>query len=279
MALMQATFYSAALMRTVTVNVLMPTDRFAIGSSIPMENRPKKTLYLLHGVMGSFGDWVNRTRVEQLSSAHDLAVVMPSGDNKFYCDSEISGDRYGTFIAEELVLFTRDTFNLSRKREDTYIGGLSMGGFGALTNALRHPETFSRVCAFSSALIKDKILSSVEEPGHDLFTRTQYCTMFGLKRIEDFAGSDRDYEALAEKLAASGKQKPLIYMACGRQDTLFDVNTAYRDKLRALGYDVTWTEIDGVHEWRVWDDRLEDALNWLPLDDAVEGTGSGNVGI
>ena len=79
---------------------------------------------------------------------------MPTGENKFYCDSEISGDRYGKFIAEDLVEFTRDTLPLSRKREDTFIGGLSMGGFGSIVNGLRHPETFGCITALSSALNK-----------------------------------------------------------------------------------------------------------------------------
>ena len=83
------------------------------------------------------------------------------------CDSDLSGDYYARFIGQELVEFTRATFNPSTRREDTYIAGLSMGGFGALVNGLRNMDTFSHIAAFSAALIKDRILGAVQEPGHD----------------------------------------------------------------------------------------------------------------
>ena len=72
---------------------------------------------------------------------------MPSGENKFYVDNPVSNEMYGTFIGKELVDFTRRSFPLSRNREDTYIGGLSMGGFGSIVNGLQNPETFGAVCA------------------------------------------------------------------------------------------------------------------------------------
>ena len=192
-------------------------------------------LYLLHGVLGNYTDWVNGTRIQALANDNNLCVVMPSGDNKFYCDSDISGDKYGKFIAEDLVNFTRDTFPLSHNREDTFIGGLSMGGFGSLVNGLRHPEIFGCITALSSALIKEKILHAVEEPGHDFFTKRQYETMFGVDRIEDYSGSVNDYEALADSLK-DAEVKPKIYMACGTEDSLFDANVAFKDRLIADGF-------------------------------------------
>lgn len=203
---------------------------------------------------------------------------MPSGDNKFYCDSDISGDKYGKFIAEDLVNFTRDTFPLSHEREDTFIGGLSMGGFGSIVNGLRHPEIFGCITALSSALIKDKILHAVEEPGHDFFTKRQYETMFGVDKIEDYNGSVNDYDALADGLK-DAKVKPKIYMACGTEDSLFDANVAFKDRLIANGFDLTWEEGPGVHNWAFWDAYIEKAINWLPLGDSVKGVSSENVGI
>lgn len=204
---------------------------------------------------------------------------MPSGDNKFYSDSDLSGDMYGKLIGEELVEFTRNTFPLSHKREDTFIGGLSMGGFGAITNGLRNPETFGCIIGLSSALVKDHILNSVEEPGNDFFTRTQYRTLFGLERIEDFVGSVDDYDALAEKLVKEKGPMPKIYLACGNEDGLIDVNIQFKDRLISLGYDVTWEQGPGVHDWYFWDQYIEKALEWLPVDEAVAGVSSENVSV
>ena len=147
MALIQCNFFSKALMRTVPIQVVLPTDKFVGPQGIQPEG-PFKTLYLLHGIMGNYTDWVSGTRVQSWAQDRNLAVVMPSGDNSFYVDNPKSSANYGTFIGKELVDFTRRTFPLSRKREDTFIGGLSMGGFGSIVNGLQNPETFGAVCAF-----------------------------------------------------------------------------------------------------------------------------------
>ena len=278
MALATLNFFSKSLARTVTINVVIPTDKMVFpGMPVP-EKKPFKTLYLLHGILGNYTDWVTGTRIQALASDRNLCVVMPSGDNKFYCDSALSGDKYGTFIAKDLVEFIQDTFPVSKAREDTFIGGLSMGGFGSFVNGLRHPETFGCIAALSSALIKEKILTAAAEPGRDFFTRRQYETLFGVEKIEDYAGSENDYEALADKVKDS-PLKPKIYMACGTEDGLIDANIAFRDKLVADGYDVTWEQGPGVHNWAFWDAYIEHALNWLPLGEAVKGVSSENVGV
>lgn len=277
MALITASFMSKSLMRTVPVNIIMPTDKLTFPGQPEPSNEPKKLLVLLHGIFGNYTDWVTGTRVQAFAEAHDLAVVMPSGDNKFYCDSSTTGDRYGTFIGVELVDFMRKTFNVSKKREDTYIAGLSMGGFGAIVNGLRHPETFSCVAGLSSGLIKQGILNATDAP-NQLMTATQYCAMFGIDSVKDYDGSENDYEALADKVA-SDPNKPKIYLCCGLQDGLIEPNRAYRDKLKGLGYDVTWAESAGGHTWEFWGEYIEKVINWLPLGGSNAGISSGNVGI
>ena len=280
MAFATVNFFSRALNRTVPVNVLIPTDkRVKPGRPAPSPG-PYKTLYLLHGILGNYTDWINGTRLQKIADTYNLCVVMPSGDNKFYADSMLSGDMYGQFIAQELVDLTRRTFRLSTRREDTFIGGLSMGGFGAITNALRHSETFSCCAALSSALVKESILHAYDEPGHDFFTRRQYMTMFSLDRIEDFNGCDADYDHLARRLAQTDAPRPRFYMACGMQDNLFDVNVAYRDLLVELGYDVTWQQWEGGHDWKFWDEAIERVIvDFLPLGIGEEAVSSGNVSL
>lgn len=268
-------FFSQALNRTTTCHVIIPSDKVVAGTR-QEEKTPYRTLYLLHGLMGDDTDWLYGTRIQELANTYNLCVVMPSGDNKFYCDSDLSGDYYGKLIGEELVAFTRATFPLSSLREDTFIGGLSMGGFGAIVNGLRHPETFGRVIGLSSALIKHLILGSVDEPGHDFFTRSQYQTMFGLKKIEDFVGSRNDYDALAEQCSKTGVM-PRFYLACGSEDGLIEPNRAYKERLLSLGYDVCWQEEPGQHDWAFWDRYIEKALGWLPLEAGEKGASSGNT--
>ncbi len=73
---------------------------------------------------------------------------------------------------------------------------------------------------------------------------------------------------LARKLAADGKKFPKIYMSCGEKDFLYDANVNFRDELKTLGADVTWTQNPSYgHEWRFWNEQVEAFLDWLPRTD------------
>ena len=280
MSFITVNFFAKSLLRPVTANVIMPTDKMVFPGAAAPAKKPYKTLYLLHGVFGNYTDWVNGTRIQAIANDHNLCVVMPCGDNKFYSNSTQSGDMYADFITHDLIEYIEETFNVSRSAEDRYIGGLSMGGFGAITNALRNPQLYSHVIMLSAALIKDQIVNSVNEPGRDIFTRKQYDVMFDLDDAADFEGSVCDYDKLAKDVASlSEGRKPglKIYSACGTEDMLYARNVTYRDLLKAQGYDVTWVEGPGNHNWQFWDTYIEKAIEWLPLDEAVKGISSENV--
>ena len=124
MALLQCNFFSQSLMRTVPIQVILPTDKSA-GPGNPPPQGPFKTLYLLHGIFGDETDWVCGTRVQAWAQDRNLAVVLPAGENSFYVDHPGSSRNYGAYIGRELVDFTRRTFPLSTRREDTFAAGLS----------------------------------------------------------------------------------------------------------------------------------------------------------
>ncbi len=274
MALLQCNFFSKSLMRTVPIQVVLPTDKVLFPGQPQPEEKPFKTLYLLHGIFGNYTDWVSGTRVQSWAQERNLAVVMPSGDNAFYVNHKKSSAMYGSFISEDLVEFTRKSFPLSRKREDTFIGGLSMGGFGSIVNALQHPETFGAVCVLSSALILDSLPENKEYTDFLMTNRGYYESVFG--DLDKVKGGENDYDHLAEQVAKLA-EKPKFYMACGTEDHLIHPNHAFRDHLISLGFDVTWEEGPGGHEWQFWDTYILKAMEWLPLDHAVEGVSSGHV--
>ena len=110
MALLQMNLLSKSLMRTVPVNVILPVDKMAHPGMPQREEKPYKTLYLLHGIFGNYTDWVCGTRIQRYAEENDLAVVMPSGDNAFYVDQPAANNYYGKFIGQELVELTRKMF-------------------------------------------------------------------------------------------------------------------------------------------------------------------------
>ena len=273
MALLHCNFMSRSLGRPVPIQVVLPTDKMA-GAQGQAPQGPFKTLYLLHGIFGDETDWVCGTRLQSWAQDRNLAVVMPAGENSFYVDNPRASRLYGTYIGKELVDFTRRTFPLSAKREDTFIGGLSMGGFGAIVNGLQNPETFGAVCALSSALILDSMMENKEYTDFLMTNKGYYESVFG--DLDQVRGSDMDYDALAEKVAKE-PVKPRFYMACGTEDGLIGVNRAFRDHLQGLGFDVTYEEGPGVHDWYFWDKYILKAMEWLPLDRPEQGISSGTL--
>lgn len=262
MALLQLTFESKTLHRQTTVNVVLPMDKYYKDFS-KYEEKPLKTLYLLHGYNGNFSDWNNNTRVQRWAVERNLALVMPSGDNSFYVDKQ--GADYGRFIGEELVEATRRFFHLSRKREDTFIGGFSMGGYGALRNGMKYADTFSHVVCLSSAcgmFDKDKGYRASAMTSQDEF-------MLNLDKYRD---QDCDPDRLIEKLVARKKEDPSFvlprfYVSCGLDDGLLEDNRRFKDKLTKAGFDVTYFEGEGGHEWFFWDREIKKIFDeFLPLE-------------
>ena len=254
MALLQVNYLSQALFRTVTLHVVLPVDRFNAEADKyeNKENRKYKTLYLLHGLLGNYTDWISQTRIQKWAEEKNLAVVMPSGDNSFYFRSRTPWNDYETFIGKELVEMTRRMFPLSKKREDTFIAGLSMGGYGALRNGIVFSETFSCAAGLSSALHLFEDLSKEADIG--LFDNFKAASKTSLNP-----------KVAVKEMLKENRPVPKIYMSCGTQDDLMKANEDFRDYLRKNKIDVTWDEEDYGHDWDFWDSQIKKVLDWLPL--------------
>lgn len=255
MALIQATFSSSTLKRMVPIQVILPIEM--------RETGPFPTLYLLHGVTGNCTDWVTRTNILRYAESKALAVVMPSGDNSFYIDRPESQNCYGAFIGQELVEITRKMFPLSPRREDTFIAGLSMGGYGAIRNGLKYHETFSCAAGLSTANVAEGIENRTNDTPNYLARRDFAESLFG--DLTKVSSSDKNPRWLIDHLAASGAAIPKIFLACGTEDPLLEGNHTLRDFLQKAGADVTYEEGPGSHEWDFWDRYIRRVLDWLPL--------------
>ena len=262
MSLLQVNFYSDRLKRTVPMTVVLPVDGKPYGGELPPE-KPFSTLYLLHGLFGNCTDWVTGTRIQRWAQEKQLAVVMPSGDNSFYVDLPRVNNEYGEFIGRELVDVTRRMFPLSRRREDTFIAGLSMGGFGALRNGLKYHDTFSAIIALSSAVHLFEL--PLDSDGRTLIKEDD---VFGDMRAALM--SDKNPAWLLEQLKGKTEngqdvKYPRVYMACGTEDGLIEPNRSFRDKLLLSGVELTYEEGPGGHTWDFWDEHIHRALEWLAL--------------
>lgn len=270
MALLQVSYLSKALFRTVPLYVILPSDKIDYRTFGYANDRCKKfkTLYLLHGLLGDCSDWVNGTRIRRWAEEKNLAVVMPSGDNAFYIDYPGTKNNYSTFIGKELVEVTRNMFPLSDKRDDTYIAGLSMGGYGALRNGIVYSDTFSHVAGLSSAT---HLFDGKE---HDTMLMDEKA-IFG--DMEKAAKTDLNPTVAFDNLLKENRPVPKFYISCGTEDGLFDANVDFKNYLVDKGADVTWDEEKRGHDWDFWDSQIKKVLDWLPLEGENLGLGSGNV--
>ncbi|MFD0818010.1 alpha/beta hydrolase, partial [Micromonospora zhanjiangensis] len=152
MALMRCDFFSETLGLNTSMTVLLPQRTATqIGMSGATRDGDPPVLYLLHGLSDDDTIWLRRTSIERYVAPLGLAVVMPQVARSFYTD-EANGNRYWTFLSEELPELCRSFFRLSDRREDTFVAGLSMGGYGALRWALRAPHRFAAAASLSGAL-------------------------------------------------------------------------------------------------------------------------------
>ncbi|MFC8851091.1 MULTISPECIES: alpha/beta hydrolase [unclassified Micromonospora] len=255
MALIRCNFHSEALGMATSMTVLLPDPAgsgIGLAGGAPAGDPP--VLYLLHGLSDDDTIWTRRTSIERYVAPLGLAVVMPQAGRSFYADEE-HGNRYWTFLTEELPEVCRSFFRLSDRREDTFVAGLSMGGYGAVKWALRDPGRFAAAASLSGAL---DVAHRQHHPTHPMDPAVWH-TVFGDRAVP---GSDDDTVALLER---AGGDLPALYVTCGTEDFLFDDNTRFVETARRRGVPLTVDFSPGDHDWAYWDKKISDVLAWLPL--------------
>jgi len=255
MILNEVSFYSETLNLQSTMYVLLPKR-----SLMNMDSKKPRyrTLYLLHGRTDDHTAWMRWSNIEKYVDGLNLVVVMPAVHLSRYTDM-VHGGAYGQFISKEVPALVRDMFSLSAKREDNYLAGLSMGGYGAFKLALTYPERYVATASLSGGLD----ISAVAEDQNilkDKMRRTELENVFGdLTRVR---GSEHDLFRLAKK-ASKGKIKPRLYQCCGTEDLLYADNVRFRDFARKLPMDFTYEEDPGDHNWAYWDMMIQRVLKWM----------------
>lgn len=264
MAFLNGTFFSKELARPVHYVAVLSNDcQWGVDTN-PHFNRPAKNVYLLHGYSGCDTDWFTNAPLGDLANRFNVNFFMPNGDNSFYINQPETGAKYCNYVGREFIEYTRKTFNLSSDREYTFIGGLSMGGFGALHTALAFPETFGKTIALSSALIVDGLKYFTPEMDNPMANYEYYRHAFGdLSKVEE---TDANPKVLARKLMEANAVRPEIFMACGTEDFLFKANSDFKAYLDSISYPATFVTAPGVHDFVFWRAHLEKGLLW-----ALEG--------
>jgi putative tributyrin esterase len=254
MALARVDFFSDALGLSTSMSVILPQEaKTQIGLSSTRPEGDVPVLYLLHGMSDDDTTWSRRTSVERYVAELGIAVVMPQVHRSFYTD-QVHGLPFWTFLSEELPHLVGQMFRVSGARADTFVAGLSMGGYGAMKWALREPWRFAAAASLSGALAlgdRDTVREEV---------RRDHEIAFGARPV---TGTDDDVLHLLG--AADPDQLPALYVACGSEDFLHRHTLDFLEVADRRGIPVTTHLGPGDHEWQYWDDRIRDVLAWLPI--------------
>ena len=241
------TFRSSAVGRLMPYRVILP-------SSIP-PGQKLPVIFLLHGGGGNYRDWSNYSDVARFAE-EGLILVMPEGESSYYVNAaERPNDRFGDYIVEDLVADVESRFPVAGGRASRAIAGVSMGGFGAVTLSLKHPDRFAFVAGLSSAI--------------DVPSRA-----FSIKRISQYRGhaqifgpwgsptrTANDPYVLVTKTDPT--KAPYLYITCGEQEGLLPANRKFATLLRKYRFNYEFHEGEGGHDWNQWNRRLPELLQAL----------------
>ena len=239
MATFEGTIYSDALRMMTSITVSIPQ---VVEGDMPV-------LYLLHGLSDNHSAWLRRSNVDLYAEKSGFAVVMPEVQRSFYTDMAY-GLRYFTYIADELPKICCRLFRFSDKRENKFIAGLSMGGYGAMKAALTYPDRYLAAASFSGALhIKKSCKNS-----SDLIS---YQECYGINHVR--ISEDDDLFSLAEMMKTCGEY-PDFYITCGLADFLYEDNRDFCLQLEKLSVPYKYEEWEGAHNWEFWNESIRRAI-------------------
>ena len=222
---------------------------------LPDEGPARGTLILLHGLKGGSDDWVRYTALERYVQPYGLAVFMPEVQRSWYLDMA-EGLPYFTYVSQELPELIAKTFRVPVDGEHLSVGGLSMGGWGAMKCALTHPERYAGCIALSARCYLENKLALIRDRAQDW---AEWHALLGPERA---VGPDNDLEALAER-AAGAARRPRFYLACGTEDPAHGETLRLHGCLQRLGFDAACEDWPGIHSWDFWDAGIRRGLACL----------------
>ena len=262
MAFAEFKFRSKELCRYVPFNMILPNDTsLEVREGNHHYDREPETLVLLGGYGNSEISWIYGTHIMDLAAKYNLAVILPAGENSFYLDGTGKGNTYCRYVGMELVSYVQRMLNLPAGKEHTSIGGVSMGGFGAIHTGFAYPDTFGKIVGFSSALIIHDIAQKREGFEDGLGDYGYYRQIFGdLDLLED---SSQNPEIQIKRLKDKGTELPELYLTCGAGDPFLEHNRTFYEFLKREEINAIYQEREGNHDWYFWDSCLEDSILWL----------------
>ena len=275
MALCKINYYSEAMQQKMGVCVIIPENKWGYSLADRPEDYRYPTLWLLCGGGFDHTDWLRYTALELYAEKKGIAVVLPGISYAGYCNTAEGDYRWWDQICYELPDYLRKVFPLSEKREDNFVAGFSMGGYGAFKWAMQRPDMVAACGNFSGpvGIIPRTPVAPTEKLGQpclrDDFCEPPFGTLwaaFGSAATRRNTPDDNLY--MLDKHVAEGTNLPKFYMAIGAQDPGCQDGYEIMDYMKSLGIDIHECRDQGMHDWVYCNRHIEAFLNWIPLHSA-----------
>lgn len=271
MSIVHLNLDSLYLSGTQSVTIILPSPPESIPPKDFYQSGKKyKVLWLLHGSFQDDSHWLRYTQIELYAKEHNLAVVMPSAMNSDYVNWNGFGLGYHMYdhFFEELMPMVYNWFPISDKREDNFIAGASMGGFGTMVYALNHPEKFALAASLSGPILDPgnpaRVGPTREMPPHIKAFRPNRKTnqLNNAGGLEGYLKSPANtWDKIVENVR-NGIDMPTLYFCCGTADWMYPVYTHFKEYALENGVPAIFEEVpDFTHEWRLWDMYIEKIIN------------------
>lgn len=280
MGVIRFNFLSQELGMQTNVSICLPSfsfaDMYGGRKEVYVPGMKFQVLYLLHGGSGDDSDFIHFSNIVRYADVNKIAVIMPCDYNACYTDDPEHGNYY-TYLTEELPKVCQAMFPISDRREDTFVGGLSMGSHGAMKIAINHPDRYAAALLMSGATFRPGVPTFV--PAKDgVFDLTAKINKPPFSSVGDkfqdpsfVEGTVNDVYAIAKKNAEEGKELPKLFFRVGDCDHAYYRAQKAEEDLRSFGYETKFEVVKGMgHEWDLWDESLRIALKeWLPIRHAA----------
>lgn len=257
---------STLLNRVVNYDILLPE-----GYNEETDRR-YPVMYLFHGYGDNNTSWNGKwlggeAKIKYLESKglEPMIYVFPNGWNTYWVNKYDGSYPYMDMLVQELVPFIDKTYRTLADREHRGTIGYSMGGFGAMVNAMQHPEVFSMSAPLSMSFRTDEQYMAESQDGWD----NQWGRIFGGRGQSGEARLTDYYKSLCplHQFTAENKSKYSSvhwFITCGdNEQQLLIANDDLHVMMRENGYDHEYRVWDGGHTGSYWKSALEEVLPYF----------------
>ncbi|WP_426443669.1 alpha/beta hydrolase [Staphylococcus xylosus] len=250
MALLTINYKSKTIGMNHSFIAILPEDV----SYFNTETEPKqlKTMLLLHGLSSDETSYMRYTSIERYANDHQIAVIMPNADHSGYSNMNF-GHKYFDYVLEVLD-YAHQILPLSQKREDNFIAGHSMGGYGTIKYALIQGHRFAKACPLSSVF---NAQSFIDIDWNDFSGQA----IAGVDKMTQDTELDPYY--LVDQAVAESKVIPELLIMCGTEDQLYEDNKQFIAYLDKQNVPYQFEDGPGKHDYAYWDKAVKRAIEWF----------------